>query len=106
MTGRVLVIGSGWSGAVAARALHDAGVEVLVVEREPVVGGHARGDLLNGVFYEPNGAHIFHTSDSTVAAYVQRFGLTRPYEHRVLTEVYLRDDDDESVLPPRTEVVN
>jgi UDP-galactopyranose mutase len=104
VTGRVLVIGSGWSGAVAARALHDAGVEVQVVEREPVVGGHARGDLLNGVFYEPNGAHIFHTSDASVAAYVQRFGMVRPYEHRVLTEVYLREDDDEPVLlswPPQ-----
>ena len=28
---------------------------------------------------------------------MQRFGMTRPYEHRVLTEVYLRDDDDEPV---------
>jgi UDP-galactopyranose mutase len=89
---------------VVARALHDAGIEVHVAERDMVVGGHARAEVLNGVVYEPNGAHIFHTSDATVAAYVQRFGLTRTYEHRVLTEVYLRDDDDEPVLlswPPQ-----
>jgi len=90
----VLVVGAGWSGAVVARQLHDLGVDVHVVERAEVVGGHARCEVLNGVVYEPNGAHIFHTSDERVARYVQRFGMSRPYEHRVLTEVYLRDDDD------------
>jgi UDP-galactopyranose mutase len=77
---------------------------VHVVERDAVVGGHARAEVLNGVVYEPNGAHIFHTSDSAVAEYVQRFGLTRPYEHRVLTEVYARPDDEEPFLlswPPQ-----
>lgn len=104
MSSPVLVVGAGWSGAVVARALHDAGTAVQVIERAEVVGGHARCEVLNGVVYEPNGAHIFHTSDAGVAAYVQRFGMMRPYEHRVLTEVYLREDDDEPVLlswPPQ-----
>jgi len=77
-----------------------------VVERAEVVGGHSRAEVLNGVVYEPNGAHIFHTSNRRVAEYVQRFGMVRPYEHRVLTEVYLRDDDDEPTLlswPPQVE---
>jgi UDP-galactopyranose mutase len=100
----VLVVGAGWSGAVVARTLVDAGTAVEVLEAAPVVGGHARCEVLNGVVYEPNGAHIFHTSDARVADYVQRFGMTRPYEHRVLTEVFLRPDDDEPVLlswPPQ-----
>jgi UDP-galactopyranose mutase len=103
---KVLVIGAGWSGAVVARELHDAGVEVLVVERSEVVGGHSRAEVLNGVVYEPNGAHIFHTSNRRVAEYVQRFGMSRPYEHRVLTEVFLRADDDEPTLlswPPQVD---
>jgi UDP-galactopyranose mutase len=102
----VLVVGAGWSGAVVARALHDAGQPVEVFESAQVVGGHARCEVLNGVVYEPNGAHIFHTSDPQVAAYVQRFGMARQYEHRVLTEVYLREDDDHPVLlswPPQIE---
>lgn len=90
----VLVIGAGWSGAVVARELHDRGVPVHVVERSEVVGGHSRCEVLNGVVYEPNGAHIFHTSSRTAAEYVQRFGVSRTYEHRVLTEVFLRPDDD------------
>jgi UDP-galactopyranose mutase len=90
----VLIIGAGWSGAVIARTLLDEGVDVHVFEKAEVVGGHARCEILNGVVYEPNGAHIFHTSNERVADYVQRFGMTRPYEHRVVTEVYLREDDD------------
>lgn len=102
----VLVVGAGWSGAVVARALHDDGIPVHVVERAEVVGGHSRCEVLNGVVYEPNGAHIFHTSNERVAAFVQRFGMARPYEHRVLTEVFLRDDDDEPRLlswPPQVD---
>lgn len=106
MADAVLVVGGGWSGAVVARALHDAGVATVVAERDQGVGGHARVETLNGVVYEPNGAHIFHTSDAEVAAYVQRFGMTRRYEHRVLTEVFLREDDDDGLLlswPPQLE---
>ena len=102
----VLVVGAGWSGAVVARSLHDRGIDVHVIERADVVGGHARSETLNGVVYEPNGAHIFHTSDGRVAEYVQRFGMARPYEHRVLTEVFLREDDETSRLlswPPQLE---
>ena len=100
----VLVVGAGWSGAVVARHLHDHGYPVEVVEKMLVVGGHARCEVLNGVVYEPNGAHIFHTSDATVAAYVQQFGMVRPYQHRVKSCVYLREDDEQGVLlswPPQ-----
>lgn len=101
---RVAVVGAGWAGAACARELHDAGVAVEVFEKAGVVGGHSRAEVLDGVVYEPNGAHIFHTSDAEVAAWVQRFGLSRPYEHCVVTEVYLHDDDTDPVLlswPPQ-----
>lgn len=105
---RVLVVGAGWTGAVAARQLHDAGVDVTVFERSAVVGGHSRSETLHGVVYEPNGAHIFHTADAEVAVYVQSFGLRRPYEHKVLTEIYASEDDDRPELlswPPQLDEV-
>jgi UDP-galactopyranose mutase len=52
-----------------------------------VVGGHSRAERLNGVLYEPNGPHVFHTSHARVAELVHRFGLRRPYAHRPLTTV-------------------
>jgi len=84
---RVAVIGAGWSGASAARELHDHGVAVEVFEAAAVVGGHSRAERLQGVLYEPNGPHVFHTSEPRVADFVHRFGLARPYEHRPLTLV-------------------
>jgi UDP-galactopyranose mutase len=99
---RVGIIGAGWSGATCAWALARADADVEVFESAPTVGGHSRVETLNGVVYEPNGAHIFHTSDAEVAALVQQLGMTRTYEHRVKTLVHL--DDDEPVLlswPPQ-----
>jgi len=84
---RVAVIGAGWSGAAAARQLHDRGVEVEVFEASGVVGGHSRAERLHGVVYEPNGPHIFHTSEPRVADFVHRFGLTRRYAHRPMTQL-------------------
>lgn len=104
MAKRIAVVGAGWAGAVAARELHDSGFAVEVFEQALQVGGHSRAETLNGVVYEPNGAHIFHTSNASVAAYVQRFGLSRPYEHRVLAEVFLSADDESGRLlswPPQ-----
>lgn len=84
---RVAVIGAGWSGAAAARRLHDGGMAVEVFEATEVVGGHSRAERLNGVLYEPNGPHVFHTSHPRVADVVHRFGLVRRYSHRPLTTV-------------------
>ena len=106
MRRRIAVVGAGWTGAVAGRLLTDAGFAVEVMERTGVVGGHSRAETMNEVVYEPNGAHIFHTSNEAVNRFVNAHGLTRPYDHKVLTEVYLSPDDenDESYLlswPPQ-----
>ena len=105
---RIGIVGAGWTGAVAGRLLTEAGFAVEVMEKTSVVGGHSRAETMNGVVYEPNGAHIFHTSNAAVNQFVNAHGLTRPYDHKVLTEVYLSpdDDDEESHLlswPPQVD---
>ena len=92
---RIAIVGAGWTGAVAGRLLTDGGFAVEVMEKAGVVGGHSRAETMNGVVYEPNGAHIFHTSNAAVNEFVNAHGLTRPYDHKVLTEVYLSPDDDD-----------
>lgn len=91
---RVAIVGAGWSGATCARVLSDRGVRVEVFERAQVVGGHSRVEVLDGVVYEPNGPHIFHTSDAEVHEFVRRFGMQRPFAHQVVSEVFLSEDDD------------
>jgi len=100
----VAIVGAGWSGATVARSLADRGMRTEVLERSPHAGGHARSEQLNGVWFEPNGPHIFHTSNRAVMEYVTRLGVVRPYEHRVLTEVFPDGDDGEPRLlswPPQ-----
>ena len=107
MTGTaVAVIGAGWAGATAARRLHDAGYRPSIFERDQIIGGHSRSERINGVLYERNGPHIFHTSNPEVAEFVQAHGMRGSYEHHVLTEIFQDDDDDEPVIlawPPQVE---
>ena len=42
MFGRTVVIGGGAAGIAAARTLHDAGREVLLIEAADRLGGRAR----------------------------------------------------------------
>lgn len=87
MTSEIVVVGAGLTGATAAWALGRAGHRVTVLERDKVVGGHARNEWLRGVPYEPNGAHIFHTADSEVWNLASSIVEFLPYEHRVRTRV-------------------
>lgn len=88
----VLVVGAGWSGAVVAHDLAAAGANVEVLERARVVGGHSRVEKLCGVTYEPNGAHLLHTEDPSVARFLSDLGLaSRPYWHQPLAEIGLDD---------------
>lgn len=84
----VLVVGAGFSGAVVARELADAGIPVLVIDKRDHIGGnaHDRPDA-HGVMVHPYGPHIFHTNAERIFRYLSRFTRWRPYEHRVLASV-------------------
>ena len=81
---RYLIIGAGWSGATIANQLNANGNYVKVIEKENYVGGHSSSFLYKDVTWEPFGAHIFHTSNEKVAKFVMKYGMIRPYEHKVL----------------------
>jgi len=82
---RYCVVGAGFSGAVVARALADAGLKVLVLdERDHVAGNcHTARDPETGVMVHVYGPHIFHTADERVWRYVNTFATMKPYAHRV-----------------------
>lgn len=100
------IIGAGWSGATAARYLTDNGIDVHVIEATTGVGGNARTETIEGVVYEPFGPHIFHTADTDVIEFVRRFGLTRPFEHSVVTEILPDGPEGERLIlswPPQVD---
>ena len=77
----VVVIGAGVAGLACARALHDAGVAVRVLERAAAPGGRLGGDVLDGRPVDL-GAAYFTVSDPGFAAVVSRWhhaGLVHPW---------------------------
>ena len=80
-----LIAGAGFSGAVCARELADAGASVLLVDKRNHIGGNAY-DVMDrhGVLIHPYGPHIFHTNSREIFKYLSQFTEWRFYEHRVL----------------------
>jgi len=80
----VAVVGAGFSGAVVARELAEAGHSIEVFESRDHVAGncHTRRHE-SGVMVHVYGPHIFHTQYVRVWNYVRRFATFKPYRHRV-----------------------
>ncbi len=84
----VLVVGAGYAGAVAARALADKGRKVRILERRDHVAGNAYDRLDQaGVLIHQYGPHIFHTNDKEVFDWLSRFTQWREYQHRVIANI-------------------
>ncbi|TDH63472.1 UDP-galactopyranose mutase [Dankookia rubra] len=82
---RFCIVGAGFSGAVLARRLAEAGHQSVVLdERRHVAGNcHTERDAATGIMLHRYGPHIFHTADREVWDYVNRFGRMMPYVNRV-----------------------
>lgn len=83
----ILIVGAGLSGAVIGRELADAGHRISVLEARNHVGGncYTKRDAKSGVLIHVYGPHIFHTDDTEVWDYVNRFATFKPYRNRVKT---------------------
>jgi len=79
------IAGAGFSGAVIARELADAGHGVTVFDTRDHVAGncHTERDAASDVMVHVYGPHIFHTQHEHVWEYINRFGEMRRYNHRV-----------------------
>ena len=82
----ILVVGSGFFGlTIAERCAADLGLNVLVIDRRPHIGGNAYSERepQTGIEVHKYGAHLFHTSNERVWEYVNRFTSFTDYKHRV-----------------------
>jgi len=84
------VVGSGFFGlTVAERAAAELNKRVLVLDRRSHLGGNAYSEAEpeTGIEIHRYGAHLFHTSNERVWAYVNRFTAFTGYQHRVFARV-------------------
>ena len=85
---RVLVVGAGFAGAVHARVLAEAGIQVQVIDQRGHIAGNAYDCLDDrGVRVHQYGPHLFHTNNEGVVRWLANFGEFVPYEHRVAAQV-------------------
>ena len=68
-----IVVGAGLSGATFAQQAHAIGKKVLVIEKRDHIAGNIYTEDISGIQVHKYGPHIFHTNDSRVWNYVNRF---------------------------------
>ncbi len=84
----LLVVGSGFFGlTVADRCARELGLTVQVIDRRDHLGGNAYSEIepQTGIEVHRYGAHLFHTSNTRVWEYANRFTSFTGYQHRVYT---------------------
>lgn len=78
-----LIVGTGLFGAVFARQMVEAGRTVLLLEKEPTIGGNVKDSVIEGIQIHQHGPHIFHTNNYNIWCYVNKFAKFNHYQHRV-----------------------
>lgn len=67
-----LIVGAGLFGSVFAHEAHLAGKKCLVIDKRPQTGGNLYCENEEGIHVHKYGAHIFHTDNKEIWAYVNR----------------------------------
>ena len=79
------IVGAGFSGAVIARELAEAGHKITIFESRSHIAGncHTERDAESDVMLHVYGPHIFHTDNEEVWKYVNQYSTFMPYVNRV-----------------------
>jgi len=81
-----LIVGCGLSGSVIAERLASEGKTVKIIDKRSHIGGNCYDyiDPETGILLNKYGAHIFHTNNERVWAYVNNFSKWKRWDHKVV----------------------
>lgn len=80
---RIAIVGAGLAGSVAAVLLREQGHKVEVFETREHIGGNCFDKYMNGVLVHQYGPHGFHTNNTKVWNFVNRFSAFNDVSFRV-----------------------
>jgi protoporphyrinogen oxidase len=90
MEKRVTILGAGLAGLSAGHALAEGGVPVLILEKEPYIGGLA-ASFKSGDFVYDLGPHRFHSQNTEILEHIQALlGDNLHYRER-LSRIFMND---------------
>jgi len=70
MRKKIAIIGAGISGLSVGRMLFDKGYEIEIFEQSPSVGGLCKSRIVDGMYLDIGGGHIFNARDAKVKDWV------------------------------------
>jgi UDP-galactopyranose mutase len=84
----ILVVGAGFSGAVIARELAEAGYSITLIDQRNHIGGNTY-DYTNehGIRVHKYGPHLFHTNNQRVFDYISKYTNWIEYKHKVKAQL-------------------
>lgn len=74
-----LIVGGGMFGSTFARQMADSGKRCLMIEQRSHIAGNCYTENIEGINVHRYGAHIFHTSNDKVWAFINRFTTFNNY---------------------------
>ena len=86
---KVVVVGAGLAGSVAARILTDSGHHVEIFESREHIGGNCHDAWRDGVLVHQYGPHCFHTDKEAVWKFLLRFTRFRKTSFGVMANTRL-----------------
>lgn len=81
---KILVVGAGLSGAVAARIMAERGHKVDLIDKRSHIAGNCYDYISEyNIWIHRYGPHIFHTSNEEVIRFVKKYSEWVAYRHKV-----------------------
>ena len=89
LDGQVVVVGGGVTGMTSALLLQESGADVVLIEKQPLIGGLARSFEYDNFIFDV-GPHRYHTENPNVVTFLERLMKNQSLWFPRCSEVFFR----------------